>query len=85
MLTKIVCQLPSSISRLPMPGANTGTMMKTIMAKDITRAISRPPWQSRTMATASTRAAAIPAPWIARATSNTVKLSATRASRLPTA
>ena len=70
---KIRCQLPSSRSPLPVAGANTGTMMKIIMVSDMTRAISRPAKRSRTIAMASTRTAAAPMPWIARATSSTVE------------
>ncbi len=42
-LAKIRCQLPASRKPLPIVGASTGTMMKTIMTKDITSAIRRPP------------------------------------------
>lgn len=62
-----------------------GTVRNTIITSDMMRAISRPSKRSRTMATAITRAAEAPTPWITRATMSSVKLSVTRAMTLPTA
>ena len=80
---KIRRQLPSIRKKVPVAGAITGTMMKIMKTSDITRAMSRPSKRSRTMATASTRAAAPPRPWMARAMSNTSKLWAKIASKVP--
>ena len=40
---KIRCQLPTSRKAPPTEGATIGTMMNTIMTKDITSAMRRPP------------------------------------------
>ena len=57
-----------------MLGATTGTTMKTIITKDITSAMRRPPKASRTTATATTRGAALARPCRKRATSRVSKL-----------
>src|SRR5262249_40136093 len=57
IVTKIRRQPPITRNRLPMPGAKIGTVMKIIITKDMTRAISRPAKRSRTIDTVMTRAA----------------------------
>ena len=82
---KIHGQAPSHRMTSPRLGAMTGTTMKIIMTKDITRAISRPRKRSRTMAMATTRGAAAPRPCNARAASSVVKLGAKAAPSDPMA
>ena len=67
---------PNSSTPAPKAGASTGTIMKTMKVIDITRAIARPSKQSRTIATADTRAAAIAKPAVTRAASSSGKLAA---------
>ena len=69
-------QSNSAMMPLPIMGAMAGTIVKTIMMKLTTRAISRPTCRSRTMAIATTRGPAAPRPWITRPTSIHSRLSA---------
>ena len=62
IVRKISRQPPITKNRLPMPGAKIGTVMKIIITKDMTRAMSRPAKRSRTIETVMTRAAAAPIP-----------------------
>ncbi len=64
-----------------MLGASTGTSMKTMNTRLITRAIASASNRSRTMATTSTRVTAADAPCSARAAISNVKLSAMPHSR----
>ena len=66
-----------------MAGAIIGTMRNTIMISDMTLAISRPEYRSRTMAVERTRPPAAPIPWMMRAASNHSKDGATMASAVP--
>ena len=85
METKIACQPPSATSPLPIAGARIGTMRKTMVVSDMTRAISRPAKRSRTIVTASTRPAAAPVPWMKRATRRASKSAANVAMTQPIA
>ena len=49
-----------------MLGASIGTSMKTIITKDMTRAMAAPPCPSRTMAIDTMRGAEAPKPWMKR-------------------
>ncbi|MNW11848.1 hypothetical protein D3C71_2093900 [compost metagenome] len=62
MKMKMVCQGPVSSNTWPMPGAMIGMAMKTMKVSDITSAISRPEYRSRTTAVAITRTLAAPMP-----------------------
>ena len=68
-----------------MLGASTGTMMKMVITKDITRAMSRPAKRSRTTATATMRGAAAPIPCSARPARCSSKLGASMAATVPMA
>ena len=67
-----------------MDGAKIGTARNTISVSDITRAIWRPAYLSRTMDTTSTRLAAAPMPCSTRAINNISKEVAAAAMRLNT-
>ena len=67
----------------PTAGANTGTRMNTVMTKDITRAISRPLYLSRTRAIETMRGPEAPNPCRNRPSSICVKSTATIDNRQP--
>ncbi len=64
-------KMPRQPARAMMPapsnGASAGKIVKTIMTKDMSRAISRPVKKSRTMASDTMRGPAAPMPWMRRA------------------
>ena len=62
-------QLATKSTSWPMDGARMGTSMKTVMTKDMTRAMAAPPCPSRTMAIETMRGAAAPKPWTTRPSS----------------
>lgn len=82
---KISRQSPKMITiSWPKAGASTGTTMKVMKARLITRAIARPAKQSRTSATVTTRPAATAAPLATRAASSSSKLPEKAATTLVT-
>ncbi len=73
---KMACQGPVSSRICPMLGARTGMAMNTMKTSDMTSAISRPEYRSRTTAVVMTRTLAAPRPCTKRRTSSMVKLGA---------
>ncbi len=71
------------ISPAPSAGATTGTMMKIVIANDISRAMSSPPNRSRIVATAMTRSPAAPTPQTNRAHSIQRRLGTAAAASAP--
>ena len=84
-VTNIHCQ--GAINKIPCPmeGAKIGTIMKTIMAIDMTRPISTPTKRSRTNAMATTRGAPAPNPCMNRDAIMISKLVDAAATRLAAA
>ena len=78
-------QLAKKSTSWPTDGARMGTSMKTVMTKDMTRAMPAPALPSRTMAIETMRGAAAPKPWTKRPSSMTSKLCAARHMSEPTA
>ena len=73
MKPKIARQWAIMRMTCPIPGASAGTMMNTAITSDMTRAMARPSYRSRTRATVTLRGPAAPRPWSTRPASMTVK------------
>jgi hypothetical protein len=71
---KIARQVVNASTAWPMDGASTGTRMNTVETKDMTRAMPRPAYTSRTIAIVTMRGPAAPKPASARPASNQPKL-----------
>ena len=80
---KMARQLEMASTPCPMEGASTGTMMKTVETKDITRAMPRPAYTSRTKAIDTMRGPAAPNPASVRPINSQPKLCVVAHSKFP--
>jgi len=80
---KVARQPPISTISWPTAGATVGTRMNTAITIDRMRAMARPEWPSRTIASVTILGAEAPTPCRARPTSSIVKLVASTDSAQP--
>jgi hypothetical protein len=83
-VTGIQRQAPASRINCPNIGATIGSSSRIVIASDMMRAISTPPWRSRTIEKVTTRWAPAPKPCSRRAATSVARSGASADSTPPT-